>query len=185
MEEAARDRAERFREIFVDERTFRSWYNRALPVVYSFVFARAGNEAEVAVDITQDTFVEGVRSRNRFDGSSDPLTWLCGIARHKIADHYRRLERERRRLFRLIRGRGPEETFQEEQFETREAVAGALRSLPPAQQAVLTMHYLDEMPVKEIASALGRSASSVESLLARGRQSFKRAYRPSGGADDG
>lgn len=174
-----------FRGIFTDQRAFRSWYDRALPVVYSFVFARLGGEAEVAVEITQETFVEGVRSRNRFDGSSDPVTWLCGIARHKVADHYRRLERERRRYLRLIRGRKVREAREAEDAETQESVATALRSLPPAQRAVLTMHYLDDMPVKEIASALGRSASSVESLLARGRQSFKGAYRSSEGADDG
>jgi DNA-directed RNA polymerase specialized sigma24 family protein len=43
------------------------------------------------------------------------------------------------------------------------------------QRAVLVLHYLDVLPVSEIAAELERSESSIESLLSRGRESFRRA----------
>jgi hypothetical protein len=39
-----------------------------------------------------------VRSYGRFRGQADATTWVIGIARHKLVDHFRRAERETRRL---------------------------------------------------------------------------------------
>lgn len=181
MEQAAGDRARLFREVFADERAFRTWYDGAFPVVYSFVFARLGGDADMAIEITQEAFVDGVRNRGRFDGSSEPVTWLCGIARHKVSDHFRRLGRERRRRLKLIRAEGVVDQGHSDEVDDQQAVLGAIRSLPADHRAVLTMHYLDDMPVREIADALERSVSSVESLLARARQNFRRAYPPVSG----
>jgi RNA polymerase sigma-70 factor (ECF subfamily) len=104
---------------------------------------------------------------------------VCAIARHKLADHYRRLDREERRRLRLLTRAGRTESDPElpESRDARDAVHRALGSLPAMQRAVLVFHYLDELSVLEIAAAIGRSESAVESLLSRGREGFKRVYR--------
>lgn len=132
----------------------------------------------MAEELTQEAFVEAVRSQHGFDGRSDPLTWVCAIARHKLADHYRRLDREERRHLRLLTRAGGMESDPEppESPEARDAVRRALGSLPAMQRAVLVLHYLDELSMREIAAVLGRSESAVESLLSRGRENFKRVY---------
>jgi RNA polymerase sigma-70 factor (ECF subfamily) len=156
---------------------FRDWYERALPYVFGFVLDRCGRP-ELAEELTQDTFVEVVRGRGRFDGNADPLTWVCAIARHRLADHFRRLDRSERRRVRLTTSDPSEApTHDLEADDAREAVRRILRSLPVLQCAALVFHYLDELPVREVAALLGRSESAVESLLARGRESFKRLYR--------
>ena len=58
---------------------------------------------------------------------------------------------------------------------TASAIA-ALAAVAASQRAALVLHYLDGFSVSEIANALGKSVEAVESLLARGRVSFKRAY---------
>lgn len=60
----------------------------------------------------------------------------------------------------------------------------ALAALPQSQRQALVLRYLDDFPVPEIAAALGRSTHAVESLLARGRAGFKRAYSEAGMDDD-
>ena len=55
----------------------------------------------LAEELAQQTFIAAVDQRSRYDGRSDTVTWLCGIARHKLADHFRTLEREERRRMRL------------------------------------------------------------------------------------
>ena len=72
------------------------------PTVYSFVLYRCGGVGSVAQEVTQEAFVEAVRHRDRFDGRSSPLTWVCGIARHKLADHFRRLARDKDRAVDLV-----------------------------------------------------------------------------------
>ena len=53
----------------------------------------------------------------------------------------------------------------------------ALESLPLPQRAVMTLRFLDDLTVKEIATRLGRSEDAIESLLRRARDSFERRYR--------
>lgn len=179
MEEAASTtpRAEEFRRLFADRQALRSWFDDSLPRVHSFVYARCGGMEEVAKDIAQETFLEVVRNRNDFDGRSDPLTWVLAIARYKIADHYRRLYRERRRQLELIEEHDPEAGSDvASTVDAREEVLAALQQLPEAQRVVLALHYLDGLSVKEISKQFGRSEHAVESLLARGRAAFKRVY---------
>ena len=163
---------------FADEREFRVWYERSLPAVYAFLAARCGGPGPLAEELTQQTFVEALRARRTFDGRSDVVTWLCGIGRHKLADHFRRLEREERRRARIavteIRPADAPDPVRH--LDERDAIRQALETLPPAQQAALLFHHLDGLSVREVARLLARSDSAVESLLARGRASFRAAY---------
>ena len=61
--------------------------------------------------------------------------------------------------------------------DLRAEVIGALRQLPAAQRAALILHHVDGLPVRDVAKALGRSASAVESLLARGRERFRTVFK--------
>ncbi len=168
-----RERADRFREVLDDQSAFRAWYEGALPRVYGYVLDAAGGARSVAEEITQEAFVEAVRARAKFDGRADPVTWVCAIARHKVADHYRRLQREERRRLRLLSERQGEETDASERrrSEDRDAVLRALAELPPMQRAALILRYLDDLPVGEVARLLGKSEGAVGSLLTRGKQS--------------
>jgi RNA polymerase sigma-70 factor (ECF subfamily) len=165
------------RAAFRDEPAFRAWYGRALPRVYSFIAARCGGPGALAEELTQQTFVEAVRHVHRYDGRADVITWLCAIARHKLADHYRRLEREERRrrptVAEIDPGAGDTALAA---LQERDAIERALRCLPAAQRAALLFHHLDGMSVGEVASEMGRSGSAVESLLARARENFRRCY---------
>ena len=85
-----------------DERAFSAWYATALPRVYGFVYGRIDGDPMLAEDITAQAFLEAVRARRSFDGRSDPITWICSIARNRLIDHYRAAERDRARHLRLI-----------------------------------------------------------------------------------
>jgi RNA polymerase sigma-70 factor (ECF subfamily) len=169
--------AAQFRATVEDETAFRAWYDDALPRVYGYLFERTGRIRSVAEELTQETFVELVRSRGRFDGRSDPVTWAVAIARHKLADHFRRAAREERRQLTLIASSGSSPTTLDpwRASERREDVLTALASLPAMQRAAVTLRYMDDLPVSEIAHHLGRSETAVESLLARGRDSLRRS----------
>jgi RNA polymerase sigma-70 factor (ECF subfamily) len=158
--------ADGFRSLFDDEVAFRRWYDQMVPRVYGYLHDRVGGVRSVAEELTQETFMEVVRNRARFDGRSDPMTWVIAIARHKLTDHYRRLGREERRHLRLLPGRSDEGSAADpfEATDSREDVLRALRSLPTMQRACLVFRYLDQLPVREIAQDIGRSESSVESL---------------------
>jgi len=84
-----------------DDRAFESWHRRTLPRVYSYLLSRCAGDVTLAEELTQQTFIAAIDRRSRFDGRSDAITWLCGIARHKLADHFRAIEREERRQMQI------------------------------------------------------------------------------------
>jgi RNA polymerase sigma-70 factor (ECF subfamily) len=45
-------------------------------------------------DLVQETFLAALKDRGSFAGDSSEATWLVGILKHKIADHFRRQSRE-------------------------------------------------------------------------------------------
>jgi RNA polymerase sigma-70 factor (ECF subfamily) len=167
-----------FESAFADEASFRAWYQLMLPRIYAFIASRCGGPGLLAEELTQQTFVEATRRRASFDGRSEVATWMCAIARHKLADHFRHLEREEKRRLQLIvrevQPTGAPDAWQAS--DERDAIDRAIRTLPAAQRAALVFRHLDGLSVREIAALLHRSESAVESLLARAREGFRAAY---------
>ena len=57
-----------------------------------------------------------------------------------------------------------------------------LDRLAPHHRAALTLRYLDDLPVPEVAALLDRTLHATEALLVRARAAFRRAYT---GEEDG
>jgi RNA polymerase sigma-70 factor (ECF subfamily) len=172
--------SEDFAAICADDAAFRAWYDAALPIVYGYVFARIGGDHALTEDLTQQAMVRAIRARATYDGRATIVAWICGVARNLLIDHHRRLAREQRSLFRVIvREIEPDHATG---LAERDAVLDALRRLPALQRAALVLRYLDGLPVRQVAVAIGKSEKATESLLSRGRERFRYMYdRPSDG----
>lgn len=174
---AGEDRSE-VAAVFADELAFRAWYEQSLPRVYAYLLHRCGRDPELAEELTQQAFVEAVRSRARFRGRSDAVTWVVGIARHKLVDHFRGAERDQRRHAALVaREFGHHGTGQPAPGTEPDDIDEALAVLPALQRAVLVLHYMDHLPVREVARSIAKSEAATASLLARGRDAFRQAFQ--------
>ncbi len=158
-------------------------YQRYFDRLYSLVFHQVDRNQDIAEDIVQETFLAVLNSVGKFRGQSKLYTWLCSIAYHKIADFYRRQEREARQ------GKQPASTgaIELEQIrdseliapdmieseETHHMVEQALLSLPFDYRQVLILKYVEEMSVLEISQIMRRSPKSVEGLLSRARKALR------------
>ena len=63
------------------------------PHLIKFAMGQLRN-ATYAEDVVQETLVAAVQGAERFAGQSSVRTWLIGILKHKITDHFRRQSRE-------------------------------------------------------------------------------------------
>jgi RNA polymerase sigma-70 factor (ECF subfamily) len=163
-------------------------FEQALPRIYGYFFHRCGGSAATAEELTQETFLAATAAirAGREAAIEAPLPWLFGIARHKLLDHYRREAHAAGTTLVSWEAWGDEEESAAADPDLgeapwvdagwRERTLRALAALPPAQRQALTLRHLDGLSVPEIAVAVGRSVHAVESLLARGRAGFKRAY---------
>ena len=168
--------ADNLNAIVADQAAFRVWYELALPRVYRYLLARCGGDSDLAEELTQQTFVEAVRRRASFDGRSDAVTWLCGIGRHKLVDHFRRAGRDSQRQLRIVSEWSAGQSQAWSQHALQSGVQSALAELHGEQRIVMVLRYLDQMPVREIATTIGRSEKATESLLSRAREAFRKAY---------
>jgi len=150
-------------------------YDEALPQVYGYLLRRC-REPSVAEDLTSETFLacaSGLRE-------APPLTvgWVIGIARHKLVDHWRKQARDERLLDALPGGRVDDPWDAELDLLRAQEVLSALGA---HHRAALTLRYLDDLPVPQVAVALGRTLHATEALLVRARSAFRSAYERSAG----
>lgn len=151
--------------------TFRRFYERGLPVVYGYLLRRCGGREDVAMDLTQQTFLSAVRSLRSGAEVNAPIPWLVSIARRRLVDHYRR-EEVRRRPHPVP---NPLDTSLWTGEHEGDVVA-ALDQIPSHYRLALILRYVDDRPTVEVAELLDRSVAATESLLARARAAFAEAY---------
>jgi RNA polymerase sigma-70 factor, ECF subfamily len=161
----------------LEPEAFRAFYADALPRIYGYFLHRCAGSVAVAEDLTQETFLAAVAELKKDKRVTTPMAWIYGIARHKLLDHYRRQERLDRPLAVAgeAEGLGAELVVDDTQ-EARERAVAALAAVAATQRAALVLCYVDGYSVAEAAKLLSKSSEAVESLLARGRRAFKRAY---------
>jgi len=130
-------------------------YDEALPAVYGYVFRRC-SDRRGAEGVTSETFLGAMDS----------------VARHKLADHWRRAQRTPEPVDEL-----PEHADDEWDAHLDRMVAHAtLAQLAPINRAVLTLRYVDDLPVADCARILDRTVGATEALLTRAKRAFREAY---------
>lgn len=148
-------------------------YDDALPQVYGYLLHRCRN-ASVAEDVTAETFMAAVESIGR--GAVDEVTtaWLVGIARHKLVDHWRRLERDARNLQAVDAPTTEDDPWnaQLDGFAARDT----LERLGAHHRSALTLRYVDDLTVPQVATTLDRTVHATEALLVRARRAFRDVY---------
>ena len=69
------------------------WVDRYGDYLFRYAMLRVRDRA-AAEDLVQETFLAALKGRASFSGGSSEATWLVGILKHKIADHFRLHARE-------------------------------------------------------------------------------------------
>ena len=149
-------------------------YDRALPTVYGYLLSRCGQVA-LAEDLTAETFLAAVDVVRRGDDPVPSLAWIVGVARHKLVDHWRGQARDDRRMRALVDEVPPPPDRWDVTLDATRA-RQTLDRLGPHHRAALTLRYVDDLPVAEVAALLGRTLHATEALLVRARVAFRRAY---------
>ena len=124
-------------------------------------------DMHLAEDAVQDTFVKAFRAMDTFRGGSDVRTWLTRIAIN-TCKNYRRARWNRMVFPGELPPRGAEDKSGDG------ALIAEVARLPRQQKEVVILFYYREMPVEEIAGALGVSQSAVYARLKRARARLKK-----------
>jgi len=161
----------------VDERAqLLDLYDDAMPAVYGYLQRRC-RDRTTSEDLTTEVFLAAVDSINRSAVDDVTVAWLIGIARHKLVDHWRQVEREQRRLTAVTEE--PTAAGEDDPWDAQLdvlAARDALEQLGAHHRSVLTLRYLDGLSVPECATVLDRTVHATEALLMRAKRAFREIY---------
>lgn len=159
-------------------------YDDALPEVYGYVVRRVGSDI-VAEDVTAEAFLSAMDTIKRGVAVEPSIRWMIGVARHKVADHWRRQAREDRRMEAAAAEVATADptggTVDWNEVLDAQLAHQTLAGLSPSHRAALSLRYLDGLPVGEIAHLLNRTVGATEALLTRAKAAFRAAYPAKGG----
>jgi len=144
---------------------FEAWIAPHLGVLRALAERQVG--ASMGADVVQEALLRAWRRRATFDPErGTPRAWLVAI----LLDQARRA---RLRHPRVAFGQLPQQQPVTLPAGDRLDVERAVNRLPRRQRQVVTLHYLADLPVSDIAVVLGISESSVKSHLSAGRAALR------------
>jgi len=150
--------------------SFEVLLNRYKNRVYGFVYSKV-NDANLADDIFQDTFVKVVKTlrSGRYNEEGRFLSWVLRIAHNLIVDHYRKSNRmpkyeSSREEYDVVANLSDDNLnaefcMIESQIHTD--LVSLIKELPDTQQEVIRMRLYKDMSFKDIADNTGVSINTA------------------------
>lgn len=162
-----------------DREALAALYQQVEGRVYAFALSRLGN-AEAAQDLLHEVLLTVWRRAGSFQGRSRPLTWILGIAHHKIIDALRKSNRWQEEP--------PDETAVDtgapNPFEAvaddqrRSAIRGALEKLSDQHRQVIHLAFFEDLPYTEIARILEIPEGTVKTRMFHAKKTLQKRLRP-------
>lgn len=155
-----------------DDNALRAAYEQHAGLVYTLC-RRALDESR-AKDVTQEVFISAWKSHRRYDPGKGTLAgWLIAIAKNRIIDNVRAERKHSERRSREDFGAVAVEA-DVERIGDALMIAEALRCLSDRARKVISMHYFEDLTLRQIAERTSSPLGTVKSDLRRGLSQMRR-----------
>ena len=150
-------------------------YRQYARTVYKYLLSLT-QDADLAEELTQETFYQAIRSSARYDGSSKITTWLCGIAKNVLFT-WRRKHKETTPL------EDPEQMTELTEKSSEDTVLQSmeklelirrLHDLPEPYREVMYLRAFGGLSFKEIAEVSGKTENWARVTFYRGKEKLKK-----------
>jgi RNA polymerase sigma-70 factor, ECF subfamily len=151
-------------------------YDRHFDGIYRYLFTRVRHRAD-AEDLTEQVFLKMVDSIQHYRPRGVAFSsWLYRIAHNLLVDRYRRSGRNAVELTAQMRDSRPQAdpAGMVQSTEDRRRLLQAIHRLTPEQQQVITMRFIDNLEVDEIARLMRRRPGAIHSMQHRALASLYR-----------
>lgn len=180
----------RAKAVGTDEGGPDEWVDRHGDALFRYALSRV-RDAGAAEDLVQETLLAAVRASEDFKHRSSERTWLIGILRHKVLDHFRHAAREKKVLVRRLEASVEEDEFDaeggwkvevaewntpEESLEKAEfwrAIETCVDDLPENLKAPFVLREFDGVDCDGLAEDLGVTKNNLWVMLSRARQKLR------------
>lgn len=157
-----------------DQKAVEVWYKASQARLKGFFASKVKSEHDVD-ELVHDTYLSCLKSLPLFRAQSGLWSWMVSIARHELADYWRRYYAKR-----VIRALpfGDEllHLTIDEEPSASSFTQEILSKLPEDIVELLHLKYVDKLSVKQLAMAYGISFEAMQSRLYRAKMMFWSAY---------
>jgi len=162
---------------------FSKIYDQLIDKIYRFIFLKV-NSQEIAEDLASETFLRvwEVYDKTRNNGDfeipkiENPRAFLYRIARNLVTDYYRKKDKNPTISTEFVAITDPKENLEEKAQKDSDlyTIRQAMVNLKDDYQNVIIFHYLDDLPIKEVAEMLDKSEENTRVLLHRALKALKK-----------
>ena len=151
-------------------------YDQYIDKIYRFVYLKVSSQ-EIAEDVTSKVFLKGWEAfKSQNSGIKNPGAFLYQVARNAVVDHYR--EKGRTNVVSVesspeIADPGTDAQDKAVLNADIDTIRKAIQKLEKEHGDILIWHYLEDMPIADIADLLGRPAGTIRVMLHRGLNDLK------------
>lgn len=128
-------------------------------------------DRDVAEEIAQEALARATQHWDDVEDMRAPGAWLHRVAVNLTHTRYRRKSTEARLLEQIAEPPAPHE---DPDPTAKIAIREALQAVPPRQRAAVTLRYLLDWSVADVAAAMDTTESAVKSLTHRGLRRLRR-----------
>ena len=149
-------------------------YREHAQTVYKFLLSQC-RDADLAEELTQETFYQAVRSIGRYDGSCKLSVWLCQIGKHVWYHHLRKTNCKSESLTEDITLAVPSA---EEDVLAQAGHLDVLRvihTLPEQMREVVYLRLFGGLSFREIGAVVGETENWARVTFYRGKERLKGA----------
>ena len=138
-------------------------------MIYKIAYRYTSNPAD-AEDVFSETFLAYFKRERSFESEEHRKAWLIRVTINCAKDLLAERHYDEELNEELVCE--PGHTSQEDILTLREAI----NALPPGQKEILTLYYLNDVPIKTIAKILEKSESTVKVTLFRARENLRKFF---------
>lgn len=152
-------------------------YRENATLVYHFLLSKCRNPI-LAEDLTQETFLQALKSIDNYNGCCKISVWLCQIAKHLLYQHW---EKQKECVsFEDNDWLISDGTEVERQVLAREElldVLSKLHQLPVPMREVMYLRISGDLSFREVGQIMGRSENWARVNFFRAKELLKEAHR--------
>ena len=157
-----------------------SLYRQYRKPVFTYLYGLTSN-VQAAEDLTQETFLQVIRSLPSFRGDSKVTTWIFGIARNiyrKWIEKHKYVSVSIESIYYELPD-GQDNNIPDVMLESKEKnllINRVLANLTEHQKELIILRDWHGLPYDNIAKIMGRSLSWVKVNIYRSRLEFRKNY---------
>lgn len=170
------------------------WVDKHSDYLFNYTITRV-NDADVAKDLVQETFLAALKSMGNFKGNASERTWLIAILKRKIIDFYRKSNSKKEKAeVRMAYASGatsdqnwiqervanPFDTTMEQKIENKElglAILNCIGRLPEKQARIFKMKTMQDFDTESICKEFEITTSNLWVIIHRARTAMSKCLK--------